>query len=189
MSRRRCGCCAAQGGTPEAIFALALLRMGDHQAPFGRGAAYIVDQIEGARLIRLAAERGYAPAQSRLALLHQHGLVVNGETIVTEDEAEALRLYRLAAAGGDLFALNSIGVFHEQGLGGLARDDAEALRHYRLAAARGDDIAMFNLGRFALEGRGGQPPDRDAGIAWHRQAARAGNLGSGLALRALGLDW
>ncbi len=180
---------AAQGGTPEALFAFGRLRMGDHQPLFGQRDSLVTDQIEGARLFRLAAERGYAPAQSRLALLHQHGLAVNGQVVVTEDEAEALRLYRLAAEGGDLFALNSIGVFHEQGRGGLARDDAAALRHYRETAARGDDVAMFNLGRFSLEGRGGLAPDREAGIGWHRQAARAGNPGSQLALRRLGLDW
>ncbi|WP_439595129.1 tetratricopeptide repeat protein [Falsiroseomonas sp.] len=166
---------AAQDDSPESLFALGLLHLGAYAGPFYRADSTEFDQVEGARLVRLAAGRGYAPALSHLAMLHQDGLVVSGATVVSHDEAEALRLYLLAAEGGDLFAINSVGYFHEDGLGGLARDDAAALRYYRLAAKRGDVVASYNLGRFYEEGRGGLERDDAAALGHYRLAAEGDN--------------
>ena len=89
------------------------------------------------RLYRLAAEQGFAAAQSILGMLYSYGYAG-----LAKDEREAARLYRLAADQGDANAQLSLATFYRDGLGGLAKDDREAARLYRLAADRGYAIAQ-----------------------------------------------
>ncbi len=52
----------------------------------------------GARLYRLAADQGYAFAQSNLGIMYEQGRGA------AKDEREAVRLYRLAAEQGNAIA-------------------------------------------------------------------------------------
>ena len=67
------------------------------------------DEKEAVRLFKLAADQGYANAQSNLGLCYQHGTGVN------KDEKEAVRLYKLAADQGYAQAisnLKTLGMYH-----------------------------------------------------------------------------
>jgi TPR repeat protein len=60
------------------------------------------DYAEAARLYRLAADQGHAPAQYSLGRMFERGQGV------AQDRAEAIRWYRLAAAQGYVFAQTSL---------------------------------------------------------------------------------
>ena len=57
------------------------------------------DYVEAARLYRLAADQGYAPAQTNLGFYYEQG-----RGGLAKDEREAARLYKLAADQGNTFA-------------------------------------------------------------------------------------
>jgi len=115
----------------------------------GRG-GLTKNDVEAARLFKLAAAQGDVHAQVNLGAFYS-----NGRGGLPKDEAEALRLYRLAAAKGDARAQNNIGVYYQNGRAGLAKDDREAVRYYKLSADQGDVAGQNNLGFFHENGRGG----------------------------------
>jgi hypothetical protein len=98
---------------------------------------------EAARLYKLAADQGYAPAQLDLGIRYDKGL--GG---LARDEREAVRLFKLAADQGLAAAQFTLGDFHQKGAGGLAKDEHEAARLYKLAADQGYAVAQNNLGLF-----------------------------------------
>src|SRR5205807_2203434 len=115
---------------------------------------------EAARLFKLAADQGYAPAQLDLGTSY-----AGGSRGLAKDEREAVRLFRLAVDQGLAAAQFTLGVFYSEGRGGLTKDEREAARLYKLAADQGYADAQFNLGLFYTEGRGGLAEDE-------REAAR-----------------
>jgi TPR repeat protein len=127
------------------------------------------DDREAVRLYKLAADQGYAPAQSSLAFMYGSGL--GG---LSKDEREAVRLYKLAADQGNAFAQVNLGFMYEKGGGGLVKDEREAARHYKLAADQGNADAQFGLGRFYDQGRGGLSKDEREAVRLYKLAADQG---------------
>ena len=116
------------------------------------------DAAEAVRWYRLAAEQGYAAAQSNLGVMYDNG--------------EAVRWYRLAAEQGYAAAQFNLGVMYANGEG-VPEDDAEAVRWYRLAAEQGDATAQSNLGLMYATGEG-VPKDAAEAVRWVPPCRRAG---------------
>ena len=79
------------------------------------------------RFYRLAADQGYALAQTNLGICYSTGLGV------TQSHTEAVRYFRLAVAKGEGLGLTSLGKCYFNGHG-VVKDDKEALRLFHLAA-------------------------------------------------------
>jgi TPR repeat protein len=134
----------------------------------GRG-GLAKDDVEAARLFKLAASQGNVPAQVNLGAFYG-----TGRGGLPKDEAEALRLYRLAAAKNDARAQNNIGSYYQNGRGGLPKDDREAARYYKLSADQGDVAAQSSLGFFYESGRGGLPKNDAEAARLYKLAADKG---------------
>ena len=93
---------------------------------------------------RLAAEQGYAPAQTSLGYMYQHGRGV------TQDDAEAVRWYWLAAEQGDADAQNNLGALCATGRG-VQRDVVTAFAWFSVAALQGHAAAETNMLRLVDE--------------------------------------
>lgn len=94
------------------------------------------------RLMRAAANQGFAPAQADLG-----GMYSVGYGSIRQDDVEAARWLRLAADRGDPNGQNNLAVLYEAGRGGLPLDRTEAIRLYRLAAQQGHVGAQGYLNR------------------------------------------
>ena len=162
------------------------------------------DYEEAARRFRLAAEKGFAPAQLQLGLLYDLGrgvpqdykeaahwcrlaaeqgdawaqlflgLLYVNGQGVPKDYKEAAHWSRLAAEQGDAMGQNNLGSLYENGQG-VPKDYKEAARWYRLAAEQGAARAQLNLGRLYGLGRGVLKNDKEA-AHWYRLAAEQGNV-------------
>src|SRR6185312_4502023 len=110
-------------------------------AAFEKGeAAYKAkDYAAAMSFFRIAADQGYAPAQSDLGYLYQTGAGVPA------DYLEAMRWYRMAAAQNLAAAQNQIGYLYQNALG-VPQDYAEAMRWFQLSAAQGNPDAENNIG-------------------------------------------
>jgi len=75
------------------------------------GPDYDPEQVEAARLYRIAAEQGIAGAQCRLGVLYAEG---HG---VERNDRESIRWFRLAADQGDAEAQASLGLSYGSGQG------------------------------------------------------------------------
>jgi TPR repeat protein len=103
---------AARGDDARTVYQLgrALARTGN-----------ALDARESARLYKVAADQGFAPALTSLGYLYASGL--GG---LPRSEPEAVRLFRLAA--DQAFPLGHLGTAYASGVGGLAKDEQEATR-------------------------------------------------------------
>lgn len=126
---------------------------------------------EGARLIRLAANRNQPAAQYRLAKLYESG------TGIAKDPITARELIERAARGGNRIAMHDLGNYHAYGQGGLSRDISEALDWFTKAAERGVVDSQFNVA-FLREGNEGVPADAETALFWYFIAARQGDQGA-----------
>ena len=126
---------------------------------------------EGARLIRLAANRNQPAAQYRLAKLYESG------TGVAKDPITARELIERAARGGNRIAMHDLGNYHAYGQGGLDRDMVKALDWFTKAAERGVVDSQFNVA-FLREGNEGVPADTQTALFWYFIAARQGDQGA-----------
>jgi len=126
---------------------------------------------EGARLIRLAANRNQPAAQYRLAKLYESG------TGIAKDPITARELIERAARGGNRIAMHDLGNYHAYGQGGLDRDMGEALDWFTKAAERGVVDSQFNVA-FLREGNEGVPADIETALFWYHIAARQGDQGA-----------
>ena len=86
------------------------------------------DYIEASRWLRLAADQGYAKAQTSLGSMYGEG---EG---LTKDLVEAIKWYCLAAEQGEAEAQFNLGRAYATGEG-VAQDYVEAYKWYSLAAA------------------------------------------------------
>jgi hypothetical protein len=116
---------------------------------------------------RLAADRGDAKAQYRLAMMYHQG-----KGAVHQDYAQALSWYRKAAAQGEAGAEYGIGYMYFNGQG-VTQDYAEALRWYRLAAEAREAKAQYAVGLMYFNGYGVQQSSTEAS-KWYRLAADQG---------------
>ena len=112
---------------------------------------------------RLAAEWGYAYAQSKLGAMYHNGWGVS------RDYAEAVGWYRRAAAQDYALAQNNLGDMYDSGEG-VSQDYAEAAKWYRRAAKQGDAHTQFHLGLKYLDGKG-IPQDYARAYGWLNLAA------------------
>ena len=121
---------------------------GAHRAAWNLGRAR-GDQVapKAARFYRLAAEQGYAAAQTNLGYCYERG---EG---VAQDWAEAVRYYRLAAEQGQADGQCYLGLCYERGEG-VAQDYKTAAKWYTRAAEQGNKYAQNNLGVMYLRGQG-----------------------------------
>ena len=150
---------AVQSGNPIAQFQKGLVQLQAGQLE------------EGARLIRLAANRNQPAAQYRLAKLYESG------TGVAKDPITARELIERAARGGNRIAMHDLGNYHAYGQGGLDRNMTEALDWFTKAAERGVVDSQFNVA-FLREGNEGVPADIETALFWYHIAARQGDQGA-----------
>ena len=96
------------------------------------------DYCEAMKWFRLAADQGFASAQSGLGVGYAlgHGM--------PQDHAEAVRWFRMAADQGDAFGQFNLGRAYYKGQG-VPLDIEEAARLFRLAADKGDTAALAAL--------------------------------------------
>ncbi len=151
----------------------AAVRAGNPIAQFQKGLVQLQagQMEEGARLIRLAANRNQPAAQYRLAKLYESG------TGIAKDEVTARELIERAARGGNRIAMHDLGNYHAYGNGGLDRDMVEALDWFTKAAERGVVDSQFNVA-FLREGNEGVPTDIETALFWYHIAARQGDQGA-----------
>ena len=150
---------AVQAGNPIAQFQKGLVHLQAGQME------------EGARLIRLSANRNQPAAQYRLAKLYESG------TGVAKDPITARELIQRAAAGGNRVAMHDLGNYFAYGQGGLDRDIGAALDWFTKAAERGVVDSQFNVA-FLREGNEGVPADLETALFWYYIAARQGDQGA-----------
>ena len=105
------------------------------------------DDAIAAQWFRQAAEQGYAPAQTSLGALYDHGRGM------AQDYSAAMHWYHKAAEQGEAIAKINMGEMYEQGRG-VAQDYAAAARWYRLAAEQGLAVAQLSIGGLYEQGRG-----------------------------------
>ena len=123
--------------------------------------------VQAARWYRLAAERGFAPAQNNLAMLYEQGLGV------ARDQFEAARWYRKAAEQGNAAAAHSLGQMLLEGRG-VIKNRGEGLRWIRVAAEHGHRSAMMELAGLLFTGPA-KTRDRVEAYRWWRAAAVRGD--------------
>ena len=109
-------------------------------SPFEDGAAAHKrgDYVMALRLWGPLADKGHAPAQFNLGLMHDKG---EG---VTQNHAEAAKLYRRAAEQGYAPAQSNLGVLYDNG-DGVAQNHVIAHMWFNLAASQGDAKARQSL--------------------------------------------
>jgi len=151
----------------------AAVRAGNPIAQFQKGLVQLQagQMEEGARLIRLAANRNQPAAQYRLAKLYESG------TGVAKDPVTARELIERAARGGNRIAMHDLGNYYASGQGGLDPNISEALSWFEKAAERGVVDSQFNVA-FLREGNQGVPADIETALFWYHVAARQGDQGA-----------
>ena len=151
----------------------AAVRSGNPIAQFQKGLVQLQagQMEEGARLIRLAANRNQPAAQYRLAKLYETG------TGVAKDPVTARELIERAARGGNRIAMHDLGNYYASGQGGLDPNISEALNWFEKAAERGVVDSQFNVA-FLREGNQGVPIDIETALFWYHVAARQGDQGA-----------
>jgi TPR repeat protein len=160
---------AALAGNMEAQFRLSKLIV---RGPQGLA----VDPADGLKLLRSAADKGYAPAQNELGLRLQKGtgVAVNlpeafqwfqkasdqGNTSAqvnlglllvkgegaSQDLPKAFSLFQKAADAGDHWGQNNLGSMYEMGWG-VGKNLDRAKEFYKIAADNGNPMAPINLNR------------------------------------------
>ena len=116
---------------------------------------------------RLAAQRGNAPAQFKLALLYDTGQGV------PQDYAEAAKWLRKAAEQGLVEAQYNLGSMYDSGQG-VPQDYTEAFKWLYKAAEQGYPSAQKNLGAKYGLGQGVSQNHTDAYV-WSSLAVLSGN--------------
>lgn len=132
------------------------------------GNSSTADQSDALNLLRLAADRGYSPAQTALGTIYEHG---EG---VMQDAQSAIAWYKKAADQGDWIAQFSLGRIYFSG-DQAPRDTAAAKKWLEQAAGNPHDSgAAFYLGLLYDEGQG-TATDYPVAQKWYRQSAERGN--------------
>ncbi len=167
------------------------------------GVGTAVDWDKAAHYSRLAADQGYALAQTELArmylsgrgvekndevaiaLLHKAAAQKNATSMtilaqlaftgrgMPQDEAVGADWFRQAADAGDADAAANYGVLLLNGQG-VAKDETAALRYTRLAAEAGSDQGQLHLAMDYMFGHG-VAIDMHQAYAWFSKAAAQGN--------------
>ena len=187
---------AAERGDRDAMFALAMFRLG------GRGGVPR-DVAEATRLLAEAAKLGHPAAAYDLGLLYLQGQQF------PQDIPRAAQLFTVAAKAGNPEAQYALATLYKDGRGvpqnseeaarlmglaaqadlidaqveyaialfngtGVAKDEPAAVALLRKAAMRGNPIAQDRLARVLAAGRGVPAPDPVGAIMWHLIAKAGG---------------
>jgi localization factor PodJL len=142
-------------------------------------AAISANRPGGLTDLKALSDRGYAPAQLRLAHLYE-----TGEAGVVKNLAEARRLTTLAAEAGSAQAMHNLGVYFYRGDGG-PKDLVTAAGWFRKAAAAGVTESQYNLGLMYQAGVGVQL-DLSEARRWFDMAAAGGDRQAERAAEAVG---
>jgi TPR repeat protein len=96
---------------------------------------------EGVRYMQTAAEKGYAPAESRLGVMYHEG---EG---VPQDWDKAFHWYLQAANQGYAKAQYNVGHAYYEGGQGVDKDIDQAFIWWKKSAYLGFHMAQYNLGK------------------------------------------
>lgn len=158
----------AKNGDPEAETVLALA--------YHAGVLLKNDEAEALRLLRLAADQGYVPAEESLGIYYAAGVGME-----KPDPQVALKWYTAAAQKGSLDAAMNIGSMYAGG-DGVPKDMTTAIRWFRQAADAGGSLAEYTLALIYRRGDG-VPRDEQQAMVW---LTKAGDHDYLPALRELG---
>ncbi|MCQ1767006.1 peptidoglycan-binding protein [Neorhizobium galegae] len=150
---------AAAAGDPNALFEIG--------ARFTDGKGVKSDLSEAANWYKLAADRGVAPAQYRLANLFEKG------TGVSRDLTKAMTYYKQAADAGNASAMHNLAVLQASGAAGQP-DYAAAVSWFAKAADFGVADSQFNLAILLARGNGVKQ-DLEESYKWFAVAAKGGD--------------
>jgi len=146
----------AEAGDPQAQTMLALA--------YHSGVLLKNDEEEAFRLLKLAAEKGYVPAQESLGIYYAMGIGMDNP-----DLQAALKWYTTAAQKGSLDAATNIGSMYASG-DGVPKDMATAIRWFRQAADAGGGSAAYNLALIYKHGDA-VPRDEQQALSWLSKSA------------------
>lgn len=172
---------AASISVPEAVTPKSLAdaaSAGDMLALFEIGARYTegrgvtADLAEAAKWYQLSADKGFAPAQYRLANLFEKG------TGVAPDPAKAKEYYQRAADAGNASAMHNLAVLLATGTGGTP-DYPAAVVWFTKAADLGVSDSQFNLAILLARGNG-VPQNLEESYKWFAVAAKDGDKDAAL---------
>lgn len=150
---------AAGAGDPLALFEIG--------ARFTDGRGVTADLTEAARWYQLAADKGFAPAEYRIANLYEKG------SGVARDLAKARDYYERAADAGNASAMHNLAVLYATGVDGKP-DIANAVKWFKQAADLGVSDSQFNLAILYARGNG-IPQDLEESYKWFAVAAKGGD--------------
>lgn len=114
------------------------------------------------RHFTVAADKGNAEAQYRLALLYDQG------NILPENLSKSLKYIHMSAKQNHPDALYALGVFLSRGYEGNP-DEVQIISYYEKAATLGNISAMKSLISFYLMGGDTIAPDREKAQYWKEQ--------------------
>lgn len=146
----------AQSGDPQSQTLLALA--------YHSGALLKNDEVEALRLLQLAAEKGYMPAEESLGIYYAAGIGME-----KPDPQAALKWYTAASQKGSVDATTNIGSMYASG-DGVAKDMTMAIQWFRQAAEAGGGSAAYNLAIIYARGDG-VPRDQQLAASWLAKAA------------------
>ncbi|KAF8926443.1 hypothetical protein BGZ58_011177 [Dissophora ornata] len=112
------------------------------------GAGVLRDYTKSVKWFQMAADKGYAPAQVALGILHLYGGMG-----VPQDFGRALDKLQGAANQGHIEACTILGRAYFNGIC-VAENNEEAMRWFREAAERGNGEAQSYIGIMYYHGRG-----------------------------------
>jgi TPR repeat protein len=139
--------------------------LGNRAAEFNKGVCLMEKKEYGEAydVFVSAAEKGLAPAQSRLGYMYAEGLGV------TQDSEKSEHWYRMAANQGDIDAMVSLGNIYY----GIRNDFNTAFHYYSDAADAGDADAQLSLAYMYLRGEGVEQ-DYEKAFKWTEKSAEQG---------------
>jgi TPR repeat protein len=125
------------------------------------------DEKEAFKWYLMAAEQGYARAQSKIATMFQTGKGVS------KNDEKAFEWHLKAAQQGNSNAMYNLGQFYNDGLG-VAIDYKEAFNWYEKSAQQGNASAQSYLGNSYYLGVG-VPEDYVSSYVWFSMAVKSEN--------------
>jgi TPR repeat protein len=120
------------------------------------------DDVEAAKWLKVAADKGDVQAINNLAAFYHEGLGVK------QDDNQALMWYRTGAAHGSAEAEYNIGIFYANGYV-VKQDPALAKKWYERAARQGLLQAQMDLAHIYMQGA---TPDYENAYFWLAVAAK-----------------
>jgi len=130
------------------------------------GLGTTVDEKEGFRLIKDAAEKG-----NNLEAFHLVAVCYTTESGTKKNDKEAVKYLEKAAMGGLAEAQFKLGVAYENKMLGLKQDAGNAMKWHLAAAKQGHLRAQHNYARLAYEAQ-----DYGTAAEWYRKAADQGHI-------------